>query len=516
MDVMLLSRGVRLVSLVIVFLAIRPAIGEVPSDPYTVRSQVDKIAGALTHFATRSIIVNRPLREGEIPSLLLAEQTEMLRDLEDLTGHPEELHRLLDDPSPRVRTIALGALFVREDPRDLPWIAGRIGDHAPTAPDLHDSMSAAGGLRPLNELESPQTVGEVANAMIQFYLDAARVPLVVRANGHPVAEGELRSAFDQYWSDRKDRAHCASWFLVRLERATRETDPVQPGYQEDLATVLAQIQLLPSPDREWTLLYALFGEPLPDPQSVVPEAALVYVAKAIGPSDLMKFLLLQPFSTDPDLRFTQSDPREFPPISRFILNHATELLRPRDGPVIRANAFKDPQRNEGSASLWIAASDWLSGIESPAKGSEQLKADFALFPPSSKPWNQREQIPLAVDLWKLSGAGEKKFLVDWFYGLSPRQNPSLGQDFLRSVEAAGRADTPELLAAIVADPHFDSTNLSVLAELLEAAGGGRTTSLVPAQEIYSHMPNQGLVFAAWRNVLRCHYGLPEFPVSEAH
>jgi hypothetical protein len=151
----------------------------------------------------------------------------------------------------------------------------------------------------------------------------------------------------------------------------------------------------------------------------------------------------------------------------------------------------------------------------------QLKSDFALFPSTPLPWSQFEQMPLAVTLWKLSGASEKGFLVDWFYGLSPAQNPSLGQDlgqeFLRSVAADGKGDVPELFSAIVADPRFDGTNWSVLAALLESAGVGFSTPLVPAAEIYSYMPNQfrsdeGMVFASWRNVLRLHYGLPEHSV----
>jgi hypothetical protein len=365
-------------------------------------------------------------------------------------------------------------------------------------------------------MENPQTVGQVARAMIQFYLEATHVQVAVRANGYPIPEADLLPAFDSYWAERKDRAHCASWFLVKLERATRRTEPVPEQYREEVDAVLAQVAALPSPDREWTFLYALFGESLPSPQDVARDAALVYVAQAIGPVDLMKFLLLEHFSTDPDLSFTQADPHGevFCPIATFILNHAPRLLRPVDAAELRAHAFNNPQHFQGSTSLWIAASDWLSGIESPAKGAAQLKADFILFPPSSRPWSQTDQMPLALDLWRLSGAGDKRFLVDWFYGLSPRQSPSLGQDFLRAVDADARPDTPELLTAIVADPRFDSTNWSVLARLLESAGGGWSTPLIPSSEVYKYSPNQlpsgdAEVFASWRNALRRRYGLPE-------
>lgn len=514
---MLLTRGVRLAPLAIVLLGIRPALANVSPDPDALQVQANAIAAHLTHFATHAIIINRPLWATETPPALLAEQARLLSDLRNLSRSPDELHRLLRDDNPRVRTIALGGLFVREDPHDLPYIASLIGDDGATIPDLYDPMIAIrlGDSVPLSEMERPQTVGQVASAMIHFYLDATHMHAMGHAARADTPAAELLPVFKGYWDERKDRTFCASWFLVKLERATRETDPIHSLYRPDIDSVLEQIDALPSPDREWTLLYVLHGEVLPGREGVLSTESLLRTTQAIGPADLMKFLLLEPFSTDPDLRFTQADPRTevFFPIAGFILNHAPQLLRPSDGPALRANAFYDPQRRQGS-SLWIAASDWLLGIKSSRKGAAQLKADFALFPPSPGPWGQGSQMPLAVDLWRLRGAAEKKFLVDWFYRLSPKQNPSLGEEFLRTVDADARPDTPELFTAIVADPRFDNTNWSVLAQLLESAGGGISTALVPASEIYSYQPNQfrsdeAVVFASWRNVLRRHYGVQE-------
>ena len=222
-------------AIVLPFVAITcpaPAIGHLvpkPSSPQEVRSananalpdadglrvQVNAIAGHLTHFATRAIITNRPLRATEFPADVAAEQAQLGADLKNLGHDPDELHRLLN-PNPRVRTIALGALFVREDPHDLPYIAKLINDHATTVPDLHESMNAAMRIPPVlsEETEGSQTVGQVASAMIQFYIEATHVQVAVRANGHPIPEPGLSAAFDRYWAERKDRTHCASWFLV--------------------------------------------------------------------------------------------------------------------------------------------------------------------------------------------------------------------------------------------------------------------------------------------------------------
>jgi hypothetical protein len=521
MVIMTLTRVVRVASLTISVLAIASTAANEASIPDAVQSKVNFIAEHLSHFATRAIIVNRPLREMEIPPKVFAEQAQLLADLRSLSHAPDELHRLLKDPGPRVRTIALGALFVREDPQDLPYIAELIGDQAATFSDLHNSERANVSFVPIlsSELEGPQTVGQVASAMIHFYLDAVHMHSVGQTAREGTPAAELSLVFERYWTERKDRARCASWFLVKVERATHETEPLQPQYLANVNAVLAQIDDFPSPDREWTLLYALFGETLPRTEYVVSDVALLQAARAIGPAETMKFLLLTPFSTDPDLRFTQADARGevFFPISAFILNHAPRLLRPCDGPVLRANAFNNPQHFHGSTPDWIAASDWLLGIKNPVRGAKQLKADFALFPPSPRHWNEWEQMPLAVDLWRLRGTSEKEFLVNWFYGLPPAEILSLGQEFLRTVDLDARTDTPELFAAIVADPRFNATKWSVLSQLLESAGGGISTPLVPTTEIYSYMPNQfrtdeSAVFAAWRNLLRRYYGLPEHPL----
>ena len=498
--------------------------------PPAFQAQVEAVAQAMTHFATGAIIANRPLRIVFPPPNLLGEQTHLLTDLRAMGHEPEALRLLLKDSDPRVRTVALGALFVREDPRDLPFIAALMNDTAPTVPDLHESlsaMSAVSGLQPLDQVESSLTVGRVARSMIHFYFEAAHIPFNGDVVGQPyypqASTEELLAAFNTYWAERNDRASCASWYLVKLERATRRTDPVQRQYQADIDAAFAQIEALPSPERDWTLFFAVNGEVLPDAREIVPDATLLRAAKAIGPDALMNFLLLKPFSSDPDLRFTghQPDPRNevFVLISRFILEHAPELLRPTDSAVLRANATNELQHWQSTTPMWMAAANALDAVQDHAKGVAQMKADFAKFPANS--WGDRnDQMKLAIALWRLSGAMEKDFLVQWFYSLPSTENISHREEFLRAVDTGARPDTPDLLKAIVADPRFDTTDWAVLVQLLQIAGGGITTSLVDWHELYDHQPNQYrpdqiAVLASWRNVLRRHLGLPEHSLPVA-
>jgi hypothetical protein len=88
---------------------------------------------------------------------------------------------LLKHPDPKVRTLALGAIFQREDGRDLPLIASLINDSALTFPNLHNVIGSGGGPQPLSEFEDSQTVGYVAQAMLAFW--------GVPHDGRPVGSG---------------------------------------------------------------------------------------------------------------------------------------------------------------------------------------------------------------------------------------------------------------------------------------------------------------------------------------
>jgi hypothetical protein len=486
----------------------------------------------MTHFATGAILNNRPLWGGSVPPNLLAEQARLEADLRAIGGKPDALRLLLKDPDPRVRTVTLGALFVREDTQDLPSIAAMMRDDSPTVPDLHNSMSAAPGIRALSELESPQTVGSIAREMVRFYLDAVHIQPtgpVIDSSGYAIdshgyrstigtaSTAELQSTFDVYWRERKDRANCASWYLVKLKRATRQTEPIQPQYQADIDAVFAKIRALPLPDRDWTLFFAVFGGGMPRANYVASDAALLAAATSIGSDALMKFLLIKPFSSDPDLHFTGSDfdPRNelYVPISRFILRHATDLLRPTDASALRANATNELQRWNRTTPLWMAAADALQPIHDPARAAAQMKADIEKLSSISGTDNQHQQVALATALWHLRGASETDFLVKWFYTLPSKFTSSHNIDFLVNVEEDGRADTPVFLKRLVADPDFDTTNWIVIMRIRSMVGADRPTPLVSPGELDAG--SSEAVLASWRNVLRRHFGLPESAIPAA-
>jgi len=491
------------------------------------RVRVISIAGHLTHFATRAIVTNRPLRTIEFPANVTAEQEQLVADLQNLGHDPDELHRLLNDPNPRVRTIALGALFARENPQDLPYIAKLIDDRVTTLPDLHESMNATRRIPPVlsDETEGPQTVGQVASAMIQFYIEAAHVEEAVRANGYPIPEPELSLAFDRYWAERKDLTHCASWFLVKLERATRETLPLQSRYRADVSGALAQIRELPAPERDWTLLFAAYGEHLPSEQYVGDDAEFLRAAQEIGPDSLMKFLLREPFSSDPDLDVGASSPSAsvhfFVPVSRFILTHATALLRPRDArALLEDGAARYLNLRISESTEWVKAAVTLLGGRDPQEAARWMEADLRNTTACTN-IDLYRRVVVASALWLMRGPTENGLLVQWFYSLpDPARNHYAG-DFLSTVEELERNDTPELVKAIASDSRLDTTDYYVLVALLRSAIARDAAPLINRQEIQKYNPGSAgftsfdNVYVSWRSKLRSQFDLPESNPSSA-
>src|SRR5262249_33805416 len=129
------------------------------------------------------------------------------------TGKEEvtDLVSLLKHQEPKVRTLALGALYLREDPRVLPHIAELVADKESTVPDLQ--ILRAGPILKHDDDLLPQdyhkqSVGRVAEMLLKSWIGAA---------GYEVKD------FSAYWEARKDRKFCASWFLARLYRAGQAT-----------------------------------------------------------------------------------------------------------------------------------------------------------------------------------------------------------------------------------------------------------------------------------------------------
>jgi WD40 repeat protein len=490
----------------------------------SVQSQFEQMARTNTHFSLTVIINNRSMRlwismedlkTGKNP--LEMEQVRLVKELRASSGNREGLMTLLKNPDPKVRTLALGAIFQREDGHDLPLIATLKNDSALTFPDLHESMSQQGGIRPIAELESPQTVGMVAQMMLAFW--------GVPHDGMSAMPSEGGSGiitandFAEYWKKYEGREHCASWFTVKMQRATRRMTPIQPEYRTDVQRVIAKMDALPAPDRAWTRLFVLCHESWNDGSrqdlGLVSEKELVATARELGPKELLRFLQRKPVTDDPDMDMKDKQNPNFISIANFILRHADQLLRPEDADALLAceNAERD---DSGVNPSWSIGAAELQ----PVRASEILHAAIVIETRRSEAGKTyvRTIGQLAGALWRIRGSKEKDFLVDWFYAALQMKSSPLPQPeiFLWDVQAAMRPDTKELLVALMRHPRFELTDWELLKEIIKTVNVGRSTPLVSERDIYAAQPNslpdQRAVLANWRNLLRHEYGLPKVPI----
>lgn len=464
------------------------------------RQQVKTAAGQFQHFATADIIANRPTGRGWSRELI-GEQARLMDDLRRWSRHAEDLRELLRDSDSRVRTLALGALFVREDPRELPRIAALLDDAAPTFLDAQMSFNSAALLSPKDaEVIGPQTVGDVARSMVRTYLQAAPV--------------EHECSFAEYWEPRAGRSTCASWFLVRLIRATRNAgETLQPQYREDVEQVLADVEKLEPVERAWTQVFLrcqCFSRIEPE----LSDAKCVASLKAIGSDHVMQFLERQHVADDPDLGFGTLGPnsgRIYSIMAHFVLRHATELLRAQDadGLLVQESLQREkPQSGLEASPYWAAAAAELVAKQDRVGALRMIDEALKRFPLTDI-LGGRHQAVLMGGLWRIEGAQQNPKFVGWFYDAQAkatreRQDGSNHGpvDFLHAVQRAGRSDTGELMRAVIADRRFEQTDREAILLMIAIANKNLPQEIVGWREIYAAEGRTVEALARYRELLR--------------
>ena len=211
---------------------------------------------------------------------------------------------------------------------------------------------------PLSYFESSQTVGDVAQVMIKFYLAAAGRPTnyVITSDRQPPLPP---SAFDGTGLSAPAGHDARVGFSSECGGPLRDTSPLQPAYEADIRRVLSDINALPPVERAWTLLFVRTKIFLTYPDTLVPDAELMdSLQQVVGPDDLMRFLAGQTVTEDPDLRQAEASHSE---MVRFILAHAPQLLRPSDAEAVHSPLRRDfdaPRTTRSSGLQRLGCVDW--------------------------------------------------------------------------------------------------------------------------------------------------------------
>jgi len=399
-------------------------------------------------------------------------------DIEALTRHRD----------PRVRTLALVCLFGKEDPKLLPLFFKLVDDPAPTFPARAPVAYAYPSRRPgaFSEIpQTPQTVGSVAEKMLSFYLERAGYSYGSRGTNNCLG-------FPDYWAQRKDRDHLASWFMVQLDRATQGTSPIRGDREKPFAALRSQLNAIEGEDRLW---YSLFvGANTEGGDRVFSEAELLAAGKALGPDRLMLMLANRAPASDPDLV-----PKPWPSgcghsevgetMRFFVLDHAAVLLRSADA----KNLLESPKARYAP---WAIAAAALR----PDLAEDILKNAIARL--GDEPFGS-DQAKMAAALPRIAGASHTAYALDWFYGRSPTETSTTAQEmFIAQVADRSDSEGRALLVRLVLDPRFEAIPEPALKSLILRINGWLPAPLVEGPYAYVADGEKKTTFAEWRKAVR--------------
>lgn len=353
--------------------------------------------------------------------------------LQDPALDTHNLIQLLKSPNPKIRSLAIFALNHKNDPRVLPEIAELRSDRTPSYTCPYPVAQPLPPDKPETWPQISHTVGDLATEVVGQYL---------YESGY--------ADFNEYWKDHKDRNYSLSWFALRLRGFWGSRDPDRSSVD----ILRREVTHLPSPDRQWTVLW--LGT-LPNPNDVVrpyTSNELIQNAAELGHEAMLRLLNGQIQSTDPDLRARRDPPysESLQVLQTFVLKHSPQLLDQTDHDFLIQEKF--------SRSVWYP----IGAAQLDRKNAASiLHTAFKRF---DGEWDDYNRAVLAMALWNLEGDRETGFILDWFY------NASMGaglyatprHQFLRDAEE--QENGKPLVAALIRDPRFDTLEWNSLDDLV--------------------------------------------------
>ncbi len=363
--------------------------------------------------------------------------------------------------------------------RQLPQVFAKLDDGGAAPPRgqlyvVDFQVHLDGTLPPLDPAHNaePQTVGEVARAIISYHFSFANSRFSLPVAGHVVRSQRKSNGFEAYWLEREDREHCLSWLTLALGRAVEGASGHDTEKHDRVAALRQRIDGIERPYGGWILLalatpwdqgdHELHGDLLADEQD------LIEAGQSIGEPALMRFLSGEaPDASDPDCALDPDSRFPYARVAAFILRHAPELLPTTPGETLLAIESRHlAQEPVGDAphfpsSVWtIAAADL-----DPNHATAILRDAFTRHTARGDARGQDSRAFLAIALWRHARMGQLDFLLDWFFNEPPRHN-SYGFGRHRLAWACLGEDFRPLLRAILADDRvmlLDGTTFGYLA-----------------------------------------------------
>jgi len=445
------------------------------------------------------------------------DQLVLLKHLQSYSRQRDEVIALLRHEDPKVRTLALGALFQRGEARDLPFIAPLLEDHAPTFPDLSDDTGSGTYFSVSDEMVIPQSLAAIASAMLVQW----GVP-----TGEQAENLKWLVTKETYtkWTREGSRAPENSTDTAKIPRFSPRQyssvglDPDLALYQADTKHVLADLQVLPLRSKAWSIfyLYQMSSGNYFDENALSKAVASSF--QELGHDELIRILkyksddrlpeILPPFSESfkndqmkaQFFRDIEARKREWISPSdaqRFILYYGQQLLLPTDVSFLLTG---ETSADSFDACLWVVTAAELAHRRSPAESRQIINDALPRYPLTDNSHGSNRAALQAV-LWRTEGMKASAQLIEWFYAA---YDSGSGQySLLWYLDHSARPDTNELLAALIADKRFDQVKPFVIGEFLEIVNRDLPVPLVPAKEILNRR-NDAATAAEWRELLRHH------------
>ena len=408
----------------------------------------ERLASRFQFFCGGEFLYDSP-PTGRVPTDMLADYQKLLDEVTAPKHETSALLALLKHKDPHVRTLAIAALYAKEDPKLLPRLDEMCNDSAATYPvpqpfPFDSFNSTQDKLLPLEE----RKVGRLAAVIVGKYLELA---------------GERD--FPTYWAARTERSarrgsRSNSFARARATGRRREILSRESGRCERGSTGCR------SQTCAWTLLW-LRKERGAD--AMVTEQDLLAACKDLGPDRLLAMLRRKIPSDDPDLQVRRMNNWDYKSLQLFVLARAEKLLCRRTAPALIEcdksewdfvkNRIDDPT----FTSWWAVAAAHLQ----PEHAKEWLHDAMKRYNGYYLDSHDRENI--AAALWELVGPDETDFLVNWFYTQKPERGdyPGCRAEFLQTVSAQRGRVGRKLIAEIVRDKRLDTLEWRTLRTVID-------------------------------------------------
>ncbi len=441
------------------------------------RSDFEKFAAELPYLYVGSVLYDRPNHHFQVADSKIREKhfRILFGKVTDGTYPRDALLGLLTHSNPKVRTLAAVALFDREDPSVLPSLANLCDDKSATFdgyPELSANFLKFSGIVP-SSTEKKQTVGDVAKKMVAFYME--------RSGIYYGLNHKIQPCFSEYWQVRKNRSHCAGWFLVQLARASQCASPTQKDCIDRIRTLRGRIDKLPLDERTWILLW-LNGENGSD--ALVTEDELVKMCKSLGPDKLLLMLYNKIPSDDPDLQPRTNNNWPYKRMAIFVLCHAEQLFRRSDSDALLAcerwqSDYEKHKNIRPVITPWWAVAG--AGLK-PVNASRILHAAMNRF---QGKFNSDERATLCIAMWRLCGKSEMEFILNWFYkGILSQERGSFSNSRGLFIETIGKEpDGREIISQLIRDKRLVDIDWQSLERLVRVVSVWTGTPIVTEEEI---------------------------------